>query len=190
MEHCSFYAGYEFVRPMLLFLMGFFPVFFVTLCPLLLTPCYLMILSARNSTACGIVMPICFAVFKLMMSSNFMGCPTGKSVGLGAVLFRQRAFPRDLRMFERRYQPTPWARIRRCQARFRPDARYAQFVGQMRLPPGDRRCEPRPSCNRPALGPTPRLRRDKREAWFVIAGDFSAKYSVPTKIVPAREVDH
>ena len=68
--------------------------------------------------------------------------------------------------------------------------RYAQFVGQMRLPPGDRRCEPRPSCNRPALGPTPRLRRDKREAWFVIAGDFSAKYSVPTKIVPAREVDH
>ena len=37
---------------------------------------------ARASTFGGIVNPICFAVFRLMMSSNFVGCSTGRSAGL------------------------------------------------------------------------------------------------------------
>src|SRR4029453_12867852 len=36
-------------------------------------PNYLMTLSARNSTDCGIVRPICLAVFRLITSSNFVG---------------------------------------------------------------------------------------------------------------------
>ncbi len=44
--------------------------------------CHLMTLSARASTFGGIVRPICFAVFKLMTSSNFVGCSTGRSAGL------------------------------------------------------------------------------------------------------------
>jgi hypothetical protein len=49
-----------------------------------LTPdlCHLITLSARASTFCGIVRPICFAVFRLMTSSNFVGCSTGRSAGL------------------------------------------------------------------------------------------------------------
>ena len=43
---------------------------------------YLMTLSARASTFGGIVRPICFAALRLMMSSNFVGCSTGKSAGL------------------------------------------------------------------------------------------------------------
>ena len=43
---------------------------------------YLMTLSARYSIDCGIVMPICFAVLRLITSSNFVGCSTGKSAGL------------------------------------------------------------------------------------------------------------
>jgi hypothetical protein len=38
-------------------------------------------LSARNSSSCGTVSPIAFAVFKLMTSSNFLGCSTGRSPG-------------------------------------------------------------------------------------------------------------
>jgi hypothetical protein len=45
-------------------------------------PCnHLMTLSARNSTDCGIVRPICFAVFRLITNSNFVGCSTGRSAG-------------------------------------------------------------------------------------------------------------
>ena len=51
-------------------------------CPLLYAPCYLITLSARTSTFGGIVRPICFAVFRLMTSSNFVGCSTGRSAGL------------------------------------------------------------------------------------------------------------
>jgi len=40
-----------------------------------------MILSALANTFGGIVKPICFAVFKLMMNSNFVGASTGKSAG-------------------------------------------------------------------------------------------------------------
>ena len=36
-------------------------------------------LSARASTFGGIVTPICLAVFKLMISSNLVGCSTGRS---------------------------------------------------------------------------------------------------------------
>jgi hypothetical protein len=42
----------------------------------------LITLSARNSTDCGIVTPICFAVLRLITSSNFVGCSTGRSAGL------------------------------------------------------------------------------------------------------------
>src|SRR6185295_19262229 len=38
-------------------------------------------LSARASTLGGIVRPICFAVFRLITSSNFVGCSTGRSAG-------------------------------------------------------------------------------------------------------------
>ena len=43
--------------------------------------CYLMTLSALTNTFGGIVRPICFAVFRLMTSSNFVGCSTGRSAG-------------------------------------------------------------------------------------------------------------
>jgi hypothetical protein len=43
---------------------------------------YLITLSALASTFCGIVTPICFAVLRLITSSNFVGCSTGKSAGL------------------------------------------------------------------------------------------------------------
>ena len=38
-------------------------------------------LSARANTFGGIVKPICFAVFRLITNSNFVGCSTGKSAG-------------------------------------------------------------------------------------------------------------
>ena len=41
-----------------------------------------MTLSAFASTFGGIVRPICFAAFRLMISSNFVGCSTGRSAGL------------------------------------------------------------------------------------------------------------
>jgi hypothetical protein len=43
---------------------------------------HLITLSARASTFGGIVRPICFAAFKLITSSNFVGCSTGRSAGL------------------------------------------------------------------------------------------------------------
>src|SRR4030095_5810549 len=43
---------------------------------------YLITLSARASTLGGIVRPICFAAFRLMMNSNFFGCSTGRSAGV------------------------------------------------------------------------------------------------------------
>src|SRR5438309_1704558 len=45
-------------------------------------PPHLMILSALASTLGGIVTPICFAVLRLITSSNFVGCSTGRSAGL------------------------------------------------------------------------------------------------------------
>ena len=39
-------------------------------------------LSARANTFGGIVKPICFAAFRLMMNSNLVGCSTGSSAGL------------------------------------------------------------------------------------------------------------
>jgi hypothetical protein len=41
-----------------------------------------MTLSALASTFGGIVMPICLAVFRLMMKSNFVGYSTGRSAAL------------------------------------------------------------------------------------------------------------
>ena len=40
-----------------------------------------MTLSALANTFGGSVRPICFAVFRLMISSNFVGCSTGRSAG-------------------------------------------------------------------------------------------------------------
>jgi hypothetical protein len=42
---------------------------------------HLITLSARASTLGGIVRPICFAVFRLIANSNFVGCSTGRSAG-------------------------------------------------------------------------------------------------------------
>ena len=42
---------------------------------------YCMTVSARNSSDCGIVRPIDFAALRLITSSNFEGCSTGRSAG-------------------------------------------------------------------------------------------------------------
>ena len=42
---------------------------------------HLINLVARASTSGGIVRPICFAVFRFITSSNFVGCSTGRSAG-------------------------------------------------------------------------------------------------------------
>src|SRR5215475_15508416 len=42
---------------------------------------YLITLSALTSTFGRIVTPICLAVFRLITSSNFVGCSTGRSAG-------------------------------------------------------------------------------------------------------------
>src|SRR5215510_14078055 len=42
---------------------------------------YCMTSSACNSSDCGIVRPIAFAVLRLIASSNFVGCSTGRSAG-------------------------------------------------------------------------------------------------------------
>src|SRR5215467_8129989 len=46
--------------------------------------CHLMTLSARYTTDCGIVRPICLAVLRLITNSNFVGCSTGRSAGLAS----------------------------------------------------------------------------------------------------------
>ena len=45
-------------------------------------------LSARASTLGGIVRPICFAVLRLITSSNLVGCSTGRSPGLAPLRMR------------------------------------------------------------------------------------------------------
>ena len=42
---------------------------------------YLITLFALTNTFGGIVRPICFAVFRLNISSNLVGCSTGRSAG-------------------------------------------------------------------------------------------------------------
>ena len=49
--------------------------------------------SALTNTFGGIVRPICFAVFKLITNSNFIGCSTGRSAGLAL----SESCPRKLR---------------------------------------------------------------------------------------------
>ena len=46
--------------------------------------------SARASTFGGIVRPICLAAFRLMISSNFVGCSIGRSAGLVPLEFCRR----------------------------------------------------------------------------------------------------
>ena len=43
---------------------------------------HLISILARASNSGGIVSPICLAVFRLITSSNFVGCSTGRSAGL------------------------------------------------------------------------------------------------------------
>ena len=45
---------------------------------------HLITRSALASTFGGIVTPICLAAFRLITNSNFFGCSTGRSPGLGA----------------------------------------------------------------------------------------------------------
>src|SRR5262249_73962 len=42
----------------------------------------LITLSPRPNNFGGIITPICLAVLRLMMNSNFVGCSTGRSAGL------------------------------------------------------------------------------------------------------------
>ena len=51
---------------------------------------YLITLSARYNSDCGIVTPICFAVLRLITNSNFVGCSTGRSAGLAPLRIRPR----------------------------------------------------------------------------------------------------
>src|SRR4030095_12285581 len=48
---------------------------------LTLAPSHLISLSARYNTFGGTVRLICLAVFRLILSSNFVGASTGKSAG-------------------------------------------------------------------------------------------------------------
>ena len=77
------------VRRMTFLLTSFLPRSLSALCPLLSALCsllsalsHLITLSARASMLGGIVRPICLAVLRLMTSSNFVGCSTGRSAGL------------------------------------------------------------------------------------------------------------
>ena len=45
------------------------------------TTFYLITLSALARTLGGMVTPICLAAFRLIISSNFVGCSTGRSAG-------------------------------------------------------------------------------------------------------------
>jgi hypothetical protein len=58
------------------------PAFFSDLRPLTSDLYHRITLSALANTLGGIVRPICFAAFRLMMNSNFIGCSTGRSAGL------------------------------------------------------------------------------------------------------------
>ena len=55
-----------------------------------------MIFVARANTSVLIVTPICFAVFKFITNSKFIGCSTGKSAGLApfTILSRKEAMRR------------------------------------------------------------------------------------------------
>src|SRR5207247_1987264 len=55
---------------------------FAANCFLLTAYFHLITLSAWYKTDCGIVRPICFAVFKLITNSNLVSCSTGSSAGL------------------------------------------------------------------------------------------------------------
>src|SRR5450759_4593171 len=46
--------------------------------------------SARTSSAGGTSRPIAFAVLRLMANSNFVGCWTGRSIGLAPLRIRSR----------------------------------------------------------------------------------------------------
>src|SRR5262249_56164388 len=50
--------------------------------PALVEHGYSMTCSARSRSDCGMVRPRAFAVLRLITSSNFVGCSTGRSAGL------------------------------------------------------------------------------------------------------------
>jgi hypothetical protein len=53
---------------------------------------YSMTSSARAINVGGIVMPSAFAVLRLITSSNFVGCSTGKSAGFAPLRILSRAW--------------------------------------------------------------------------------------------------
>ena len=52
--------------------------------------------SARSRSVCGIVKPRALAVFRLITSSNFVGCSTGSSAGFAHEYQRLSAMPIDM----------------------------------------------------------------------------------------------
>ena len=65
--------------------MDFLPFLTLCLCPMRFAFFHRITRFALASTSGGIVSPICFAAFRLMTSSNFVGCSTGKIGGLGSL---------------------------------------------------------------------------------------------------------
>ena len=95
--------------------------------------------SARASSVYGILRPSAFAVFRLITSSNFDGCSTGRSAGLvgpeGVVLFGGEVAVRPLILFALillagcapRYQ---WVKPNATQADFEQDAARCTYEAQ------------------------------------------------------------
>jgi hypothetical protein len=54
---------------------------------------HLITLSARANTFGGMIRPICFAAFRLITSSNFVGCSTGRSAGLAPFRILSTKYP-------------------------------------------------------------------------------------------------
>src|SRR5262249_45484105 len=75
-NNASDFFPHEFL--LLFFIFNFYPSASLRTCFCVV---YLMTLSALASTFGGIVRPICLAFFKLITSSNLVGCSTGRSAG-------------------------------------------------------------------------------------------------------------
>src|SRR5262249_37969626 len=70
---------------------------------------HLITLSALYSKDCGLVRLICCAVFRLITSSNFVGCSTGKSAGFAplTIFSPQYATRRQLSALSAPYYTNP-----------------------------------------------------------------------------------
>ena len=103
---------------------------------------HLITLSALTSTFGGIVRPICFAVFRLMMNSNLIGCSTGRSAGLAPfrILSTNRAAtaPLPSRTDAPRSHRDKDSIIMACLLRLRQSRRSRNPVVQWALHPNQR----------------------------------------------------